>query len=108
MSNVKKILKKKIPTKPLLISSLIIIALLICGAIYWFNNYAFGINEYHAAQERCGSNKLAVGYTESFQSTKLVYRSVNDPDNRGPVSFGGVYFCTDQEAEAAGYTMSEF
>ena len=108
MSDVKKILKKKIPTKPLLISSLIIIVLLICGAIYWFNNYAFGINEYHAAQKRCGTDKLAIGHKESFQSEKLVYDSVDDPNNNGPDMFGGVYFCTDQEAEAAGYTLSEF
>ncbi len=107
MNDVNKLLKKKIPTKPLVFTIGMIILVLIIGIVYWFNNYAFGIDEFHAAQKRCASEKLAVGYKESFQSDRLVYRSVSDPENTGHVSFGGEYFCTDEEAEAAGYTLSE-
>ena len=107
MNDVGKLLKKKIPTKPLLISVAVILVAITLAVAYWFNNYAFGIDKYHAAQERCGSKRLAVGHKASFQSDKLVYDSIAESTGNDHDMFGAEYFCSDEEAEAAGYTLSE-
>lgn len=60
--------------------------------------------EYKAAQQRCGSDEVVVGSTfVDGNGTSYEYYPLNGSHNTGPV-IGGHYFCTNEEAESAGYT----
>lgn len=102
-------LTKPIPKRKLLYGTIIaIIAVAIVAYLLIRQGIDNSVNmsEYRATQKRCGTEKVVVGFSESFQSTKLVYHSIDDRNNSGPV-VGGVYFCTDAEAEAAGYVPAQ-
>lgn len=105
MSNIRKTLNRNIPTKKLLIGigvALVVVTIAAVFVIRWGMDNSVNMDEFRAAEERCGGN-IVSGYTYvDGNGESLVYYPMNDTRSGKPV-MGGKYFCSDEEAEAAGY-----
>lgn len=96
----KKLAKRQ---KVLLIIGSIVVVLVV-GVIIGLNilnRLAHNIPEYDAAVSRCGADNVIVGLV-SFNKVDKFYFPHGDEANGNPYA-GGHYFCSNQEAEDAGY-----
>lgn len=106
MTDIGTILTKKISIKYLLVT-LAVLAISILSLIYWGINNSINMDEYKAIKKRCGSGGVVAGYTYvDGNGFHYYYESKDSSKSQGPVE-SGHYFCTDEEAEAAGYELSQ-
>ena len=106
MSNIRKTLNRNIPTKKLLIGigiTLVILGIVITFAVKWGIDSSMNMSEYRAAQERCDTDRITVGMMSLGGGDNKIYYPAEQ--NVGP-RLSAHYFCSDKEAEAAGYRRS--
>ena len=104
--NISELLTTKVSLLRIAIAFLVVVALSGLLLFIWARYTSENSADYYAAQKRCNSKNLAIGFNSIGGQGKYYY-STSDTQSQHTV-VGGVYFCTDTDAEAAGYVQSRF
>lgn len=92
------VLKKRIVV---IIISIVVTVVVLIGAIYM---YAVNLPEYLGVWTRCKSSSIVMGFSTPLRHEKRYYPK-GDQGNEGGPGVGLTYFCSNKEAEDAGYQV---